>query len=94
MDKSIEMQAHIEAWECRNVSIKSYCEEAGLAQHVFRYWLKKHKAKSNTEESGFITIAPPDAGTSGNVRIVYPNGVLVELPADSPTSQIRSLIQL
>lgn len=91
MTKSEQMQDFLTNWELSGLSVKEYCLQAGLNVQKFHYWRKKLEA-SNTPTPGFIELAPKQ--TSLGMKIIYPNGVQLELPPMSDLNTISRLIQL
>jgi len=88
-----EMFPIIEAWQESGLSKKSFCEEQGIIKSVFFYWCRRYREEN--EPGGFV---PLNLGTSPafapghSIEIQYPNGVLVRLPANTPTNLVRQFI--
>ncbi|TFG89501.1 MAG: hypothetical protein E4H16_03555 [Candidatus Atribacteria bacterium] len=89
----------IKTWQESGISQKEFCSQHDLSAHAFYYWLRKYKQASQPSENGFIPVEigspviSPVNDTRGDIRIHYPNGVLVTLDRAVSISRIRALIK-
>ena len=103
---TIEEFRHIhEEWQHSGLSIRQYCEDAGIRESRFYYWKAKLKAESLPAScGGFIPVKM--TGKCGNAyagsdgccgtlcEVVYPNGVTVRVTSDMTLDQLRQMITL
>lgn len=60
-------------------SIVAFCRSKDIKLPTFHYWRKKYR-QSKHSDKGFVDITPPALQHTG-IRVVYPNGVSIHLPA-------------
>jgi transposase-like protein len=90
-----EMHQKIELWYQSGQSKKEFCETEGLRVHVFDYWRKKYEEKSRGDSSSpsFCEIQPEQGGLISGLRLVYPNGVVVEFRELPDRQYLQSLLR-
>lgn len=91
MTKPEQMQEHLANWELSGLSVNEYCHQVGLQVQKFHYWRKKLKG-AKAPSPGFIKLHAQQE--SQGIKIVYPNGVQLELSAQSDLHTVSRLIQL
>jgi hypothetical protein len=79
MTKQEQWFSLIAEQEQGDVPITVFCSARGIKLATFHYWRKKYRLAGSTEK-GFIDITPRVVADSG-IRITYPNGVSLYLPA-------------
>ena len=87
-----EMYGHIAAWKTSGKTQKQYCEECGERHSVFQYWLRKQRDESNLTAGGFAQVISPPI--SGQLEIVYPNGVKLRFPSGSDMHLVRQFLSI
>jgi len=94
--KNIQQQMFslIRKWNDSRTSQKEFCKGHDLPLHIFHYWLRKYKQTSTPSENGFLPIDVTSAkpGLEGDLRIHYPNGVMITLDKAVSTARIKALI--
>ena len=85
-----EMFSHIESWQQNETTQKAYCLQHEINPWVFQYWLGKYR-KAHCLSEGFYPIHVNGQATE-NIRIHYPNGVEVQLPAYTGLRILQALI--
>ena len=90
-----EMYQKIELWYQSGQSKKEFCESASLRLHVFDYWRKKYEAEAIgcSSSPGFCEIQPAQGGLDSGLRVVYPNGVVVEFREFPDGQYLQSLLR-
>jgi len=74
---------------------KNFCEEKGISLHKFYYWRRKYKTNQNSSEKRFIPVSiRQQAGSVREIKMHFPNGVMLELPAGTSLVQLRAMISL
>lgn len=93
-------QSMIDQWKRSGKKIQIYCEEQNLSIHTFRNWLKRERKESRQVKatSDFIPIqiqkSIPIKQESGQIEIVYPNGIFIKLREDIDLSVVKTLISV
>lgn len=90
-----EMFPIIEEWESSPESMGQFCERHQIPKSTFSYWrtrYSKNNQKSRVNRAEFLEVRMDHV--SVDLEIIYPNGVKLRLPQNSPMSQLRTLIQL
>jgi hypothetical protein len=82
----------IEACHKSGLSNKEWCRQNNIAEHIFYYWQANYK-KENSQAESFLPISTKQK-TSTGIKIVYPNGVHIELSENTSPSIIATLINL
>lgn len=72
-------------------SVKEFCVDLGIRPSLYYYWRKKQQEE---DESSFHHISVASRGPGSGIRILYPNGVQVEVYGEMNMAQIRSLIDV
>ena len=90
-----EMFSLIKKWKESGINQADFCKQHDLSLHAFYYWLRKYKQVNTTAENEFlpVEIKPPVNGNREDIKIHYPNGVLVSLDKSVSISRIRALIK-
>ena len=87
-EKNARMMALVERFRTSGTTQEQFSKDNGLALSVLRYWLAK--SRNETEGPGFIQL---DGLFQQEFRIVYPNGIEMHIPAQTPIALIQQLIQ-
>jgi transposase-like protein len=90
-----EMFSLIKKWKKSGIQQQEFCEQHDLSIHTFYYWLRKYK-RAESSGSGFIPVeiqgVKPRPEEREEIRIEYPNGVLVRINESVKISRIKALI--
>ena len=87
-EKATQMLAIVEQFRSSEKTQEQFANEKGLAISVLRYWLAKLRQENNGP--GFIQL---DGIIQQEFRIVYPNGIELYVPSQTPIDHIHQLIQ-
>ncbi|HQM99354.1 MAG TPA: hypothetical protein PLR34_09395 [Bacteroidales bacterium] len=87
-EKKAVMFGMVEQWQESGMSQAAFAQSQNITLVKFRYWIQKHRHSQGSAD--FIQLGgfPSSCGIS----IRYPNGVELTLPAQTPASAIKSLI--
>ena len=90
-----EMFSLIRKWKSNGSNAQEFCDQHDLSIHTFYYWLRKFK-REESARSGFIPVEIQESGghpmRKGEIRIEYPNGVLLTVDSSVKISRIKALI--
>lgn len=93
MNKSKNCQIDYGSWvierEQSSKSVVEFCKDKGIKPSVYYYWRKKSQKE---QDKKFHHVKSKSVSFGEGIRIVYPNGVQVEIMEEMSTDQIRSLI--
>jgi hypothetical protein len=92
MSKQEEMFALMKEHEHSGLTIDAFCSARALKVSRFYYWRRKFRA-SRVAPGGFIPILPSASTEGHSIRLSYPNGVNIHLPA-ADIALIAQLIRL
>lgn len=65
--------------EQSGLTIRAFCTAKDIKLCTFHYWRKRYR-QAHDQDGGFVEIAGP-AVRSSTLRLTYPNGVCIDLPA-------------
>ena len=71
--------------------VKEFCEARGISPSLYYYWRKK---QLDQKESKFELIQVSSIRPGSGMRILYPNGVQVELYGEVNLAQLSILIDV
>lgn len=80
MTKQDQKFGLMEEYERCNLTISAFCAARSLKVPTFHYWRRKYRA-SQAAPKGFIPISNPANTERSAIRLSYPNGVNIHLPA-------------
>ena len=85
---------HLERWQQSGLSQRAYCHEHFLRPHQFYYWRRRILKPEN--EVSFLPVALPlgRGRHSRAVRILMPNGCIIELEGWDEPAKIERLIAM
>lgn len=78
----------VDQYRASGLTQEQFSREKGIAISVLRYWLAKLRQENNGP--GFIQL---DGIIQQEYRIVYPNGIELYVPSQTPIAHIQQLIQ-
>ncbi len=87
-EKATRMLAMVDQYRASGLTQEQFSREKGIAISVLRYWLAKLRQENNGP--GFIQL---DGIIQQEYRIVYPNGIELYVPSQTPIAHIQQLIQ-
>jgi hypothetical protein len=88
--------------ECHQGTLtrKEFCKHHSISHNCFYYWQKKYREQYQQKDfpAGFVRVRtrnghPNWPVTAQGIVLTYPNGVSIQLPANTPLSVIGSLIR-
>lgn len=82
-----------------NMSQKDFCSTHNLSVRMFQYWFRCYKKELPAENNvSFVPIkfdnAPVEVKQPEEIKIYYPNGVVVQLQVSTPDNILKTLISL
>ena len=92
MTKQDQMFSLLEAYELSNQTVFAFCTDKDLKIPTFYYWRRKFRTAQSVHQD-FIPIPIPQSAERATLRIAYPNGVNIHLPA-ADLGLIAQLIRL
>jgi len=76
-------------------SKKTFCREKNIPQWRYFYWQKKYyQQQSISFQEEFVLLNPSENSKHQEVKIAYPNGVVVIVPSSISLLEMKKLIQL
>jgi transposase-like protein len=88
-EKRREMEDLIAQWRESGKTQKDFAKEHDIRLSKLRYWIRKNREEREPE--GFLSFSLPG---ENSIRLLYPNGIELQMPAGTPVSVIRSLLNL
>jgi hypothetical protein len=90
-----EMFTLIRKWKSNGSNAQEFCDQHDISIHTLYYWLRKFK-REESSSSVFIPVEIQGSGNNpmgkGEIRIEYPNGVLITVGGSVKISRIKALI--
>lgn len=99
-EKRTTMLSKVEEWQTSGMSLAKFAKKNNIPSSTFCYWISKSKRlsknkKSEPDSSDFIRFSGQEflPGISGQeIRLQYPNGVSLFMPADTSIKDLKKLI--
>ena len=88
-EKSNMMLSLVEEWQKSGMTQKDFARSHEVKLSRLRYWIRK--SRKEAEPEGFLPISLPG---ENSIRLFYPNGIELRMPAGTPVKVIRSLLNL
>jgi transposase-like protein len=102
-----EMYLAVELWQESGLTQRKFCSLENLSIKTFGYWLRKYRKEkelsvghSKNAPDAFIPIEVPGTKTlngsnmvSGQIKLSFPNGVLMSCPVGIDIVQLKNLIK-
>ena len=86
-----EMVQIIEDWASGKESRSGYCARRGLSLHVFNDWIRRIGQK--TGDFGFQEVKEPESAVSDScVRLLYPDGRVLEFVGEGSMDHLRAVL--
>ncbi len=79
----------VEQWQESGMTQKDFAWSHEIKLSKLRYWI--HKTRNEMSSGSFI---PLNLSAGQTIRLYYPNGMDIELPAQTPVRVVRDLINL
>lgn len=90
------MLALVESWQESGITQAEFASQHNVTLSKFRYWVHKSKRQNSDDSScGFIQLSGDGFSVSGannEIRLHYPNGVSLSLPAGTSLTVLKSLV--
>ena len=77
-------------WKVSGKTQTAFAREQQIGLHTFKYWLEKFRSKDD-QQGSFIRL---ERNTLADIRVRYPNGVELLVPAHTSMATLGSLIKL
>jgi hypothetical protein len=90
-DKTQFWRDHVDAWQASGKTQRGYATQHGLSVARFVYWKNKFYPRSTTK-AAFVPVQITT--TQHPVRLIHPNGVMIECQVGTEVSWLRSLLGL
>jgi hypothetical protein len=78
---STQMFPLILEWEQSNLSQKEFCISRGIKSHIFWYWLRRYRERSQSEKKSVKGFIPVEVKQGGDpvvlAEIIYGDGIRV-----------------
>ncbi len=85
-----QMQRVVSDWASSGESRSVFCTRRGLALHVLNYWIGRDQDKSG---SGFQEVKAPEVAESDSyVRLLYPDGRVLEFVGEGSMRHLRAVL--
>jgi hypothetical protein len=82
---------HVETWRRSGLSQSEFAQTQGLVLSQFSYWKRKFDSVTHTtSRKSFVPVTM--TGHSPTVRLLHPNGLVIECLPGTDTGWLRSLI--
>lgn len=95
-EKRTSMLALVESWRESGMTQSEFSRQHNVTLSKFRYWVYKSKRQNRDSiTSDFIQLSGNGfslSGANNEIRLHYPNGVSLSLPAGMPLSALKNLI--
>ncbi len=95
-EKRTSMFELVETWKQSGLTQIEFARDHNLTLSKFRYWVHKSRALGpDYASSGFVRFSGNGFslnGTTGEIRLHYPNGVWLSLPGNTPVPVLRTLV--
>lgn len=85
-----KMLSLVSEYETSGLTQSEFANEREINVHTFKYWLYKSRHKEN-DSKGFIQLDPLPGH---QICLRYPNGIEMLVPAQTPFTTLRQLINL
>ena len=70
---------------------RQFCEEQGIAPHIFSYWLRKYRESHNLD-TGFLPLRVSEGKVSTLIRLELSSGHRLELSDQVSASWVAALL--
>jgi hypothetical protein len=81
-----------------SMSQKDFCSMQNLTIRKFQYWYRRYKRELPSDNKVFVPIkfdtTPVEVKSPDEMKICYPNGVVVQLQVSTPNNILKTLISL
>lgn len=80
-------QRIVKEFEASGQTLQVFCEQHGISRYALRYWRSRRiPALRRVASVGMVEVKasaiPVSRAPSGNIRIIFPSGIIVEPVAD------------
>lgn len=79
MSKQEEMYNLVTQYRGSGISAKAFSKEKGISPTTFGYWVRKKKEEDHP--GGFVEVTKGSNASSGELELIYPNGVKLQMNA-------------
>jgi hypothetical protein len=92
LDATPAMFDKILQWQQSGLTQKAFCEQQGIAYHVFHYYYKRFRDKENIGSHKFIKLHVTPGNVLTNMELVYPDGKRLLFHQDVSVDFLKALI--
>ena len=69
-----QMFSMLDQWQQSGLSQKAWCIQSGIAYHVFHYWYKRYRDRSNAlQNHSFVELKVQSCAMAG-IELILPDG--------------------
>jgi transposase-like protein len=81
--------------ERSGLSVRCFCRERGIADHLFYYWRKRLRGKRQAVRFALVErgAAPPDSGAQAELELVLATGERLRIGAGVDAGTLRTVLQ-
>lgn len=90
--KTAFWQQHIDTWRDSELTQRVYARQHGLAVARFVYWKNKLYPNPRSKQKQFVPVRV--AATQHPIRLIHPNGLIIECNPGTDVIWLRSLMGL
>jgi len=94
-DNSIRerMFASITSWLSSELSQKQWCDQQGIAYHIFHYWYRKYRDEhpKSTGDNNFVRLNVKSE-TSASCEVIFADGTKIIFREAVPAQYLKSLL--
>ena len=99
-EKRTTMLSKVDEWQTSGMPLATFANKKNIPTSTFRYWVSRSRDLSNNsgsipETSDFIRFSSDEflPGITGQqIKLQYPNGVCLTMPADTSIKDLKKLI--
>jgi len=89
-EKRDQMAALVADWQSSGMNQREYAGLRNISHRTLSYWIRKQQKRTDLQPA-FIQIG---GVLTPSIRIRYPHGVEMILPAQAPVGLLRALLQI
>ncbi len=90
--KTAFWQQHVKAWQDSKLTQRAYAKKHALVVARFVYWKNKLYPSPRTKQKQFVSVRV--AATQHPIRLIHPNGLVIECSPGTDVVWLRSLMGL
>ena len=93
--KNDQWRERIAAHERSGMSVRRFCKERGIAEHLFFYWRKRLCGKPQPVRFALVErgVTPPDFGAKAELELVLATGERLRIGTGVDASTLRTVLE-